>query len=219
MDSDAQPSSPASIAIDEEGDLRLFVGQATTYMVCSKALARSSRVWKRLLYGGFIESKPDGDGPWTVALPDDNPASMKIILDIIHGRFDQVPARGGISLEDLYSLTILTDKYNLTHLLLPWAHDWMEAKLFLFQEDEEGAGLCMENLLRGLWISWEIGDRYIFEYILMRVAYRTSLTQDGHLGYWNSPSGTFQPLFKDVLEPPGMTGKETISEICTISAS
>ncbi|KAI0450809.1 hypothetical protein F5B21DRAFT_507792 [Xylaria acuta] len=78
-----------------------------------------------LLYGGFAESRPSDASPaedWVVALPDDNPKAMAIILNIIHSRFELVPRTTNlISTEDLYQLTVLTDKYDLTGLLRLWA--------------------------------------------------------------------------------------------------
>lgn len=202
---------------DEEQEQPHEHERAATYIVCSKTLSRTTKIWKRLLYGGFAESKkPDGDEPWIVALPEDSAAPMKIILDIIHGRFGQVPVKGDISLDEFHALTVLTDKYDLTHLLRLWAYDWMEEKLFLFQDGAQGGAPYMENFLRGLWISREIGDKGTFDYILLCAAYRLYSTEGGQLGYRARQSDALQPLFEDILEPPGMTGKKTARWICML---
>ncbi|RYP41214.1 hypothetical protein DL768_010529 [Monosporascus sp. mg162] len=93
--------------------------RAVTYVVFSKTLSRSSPVFKRLLYGGFAESKKlEAGGQWTVCLPEGEPAPMETILNVDHGRFDQVPIKWD-TVKDFYLLTVLTNKYGLTHLLRP----------------------------------------------------------------------------------------------------
>ncbi|OIW30032.1 hypothetical protein CONLIGDRAFT_632143 [Coniochaeta ligniaria NRRL 30616] len=55
--------TPDLIIFEEDGDLRLEVGpERMPMIVCPKALARASPVFKRILFGGFAESKPaDGE--------------------------------------------------------------------------------------------------------------------------------------------------------------
>lgn len=113
-----------AIKIDEDGDLEILVGAGETaqsFIVCAKTLGRHSQVFKRMLFGGFKESKPsesDG-GDWVVELPDDEAKPFQILLDIVHGWFEQVPEL--LTLDELTALLVLMEKYDVTSLTRPWA--------------------------------------------------------------------------------------------------
>lgn len=105
---------------DPRGDLILEVGpNNASYLVCSRSISRASPVFDKMLFGGFAESKPEADGEWRIQLPEDDPAAMRLLLNIIHGRFADVIAPATEKL--LFDVTVLTDKYSLTHILRPWA--------------------------------------------------------------------------------------------------
>ncbi|RYO80531.1 hypothetical protein DL766_009189 [Monosporascus sp. MC13-8B] len=220
-------SPPQIHSIDVDGDLHLIVGRnecpdmhsrpsrhpseiphtrAVTYVVCSKTLSRSSPVWKRLLYGGFAESKkPEAGGQWTVCLPEDEPVLMKTILNIAHGRFDQVPVKWG-TVKDLYLLTLLTDKYDLTHLLRPWVQGWMQAMGTSYEDEKQnGRGVIPhEAASQCIWIVWELGDEDSMEYLINDIAYGSPLNASERLEYPWKGSG---PMFEGIMEPPGMAGE------------
>ncbi|KAK8112319.1 uncharacterized protein PG998_008776 [Apiospora kogelbergensis] len=93
----------------------------TTFRVCSRALARASPVWRKMLYGGFAESKPK-DGDWIVELPDDDVPAIEFFLSAIHARFDKIPAFDSLpDLSWLYMVSVVADKYDTIRFLRPWA--------------------------------------------------------------------------------------------------
>ncbi|KAI1502476.1 hypothetical protein F5X99DRAFT_378823 [Biscogniauxia marginata] len=151
--------------VDPDGDLHLEVGDneaARLFVVCSKSLARSSPFWKKLLYGKFAESiKPDhrdDKTEWVVRLPDDDPESMKMLLNIVHGRFEFVPGyEAHVPTHDLYKLCVLLDKYDMTHVLRPWASGW--SKTVYSAQSYLDSVYCEQ-----LWISWVLGDKTNFEH-------------------------------------------------------
>ncbi|KAI1501418.1 hypothetical protein F5X99DRAFT_382411 [Biscogniauxia marginata] len=157
------PKEPTHIYIDPDGDLHLEVGTkeaARLFVVCSRTMARSSAFWKTLLYGQFAESKKPQPGDdkteWVVKLPEDNPESMKMLLDIVHGRFEFVPGyEDSISVPNLYDLCVLTDKYDMTHVMRPWARGWSKS----VQPISKWSIMCHEKL----WTSWELGDKASFK--------------------------------------------------------
>ncbi|KAK8078909.1 hypothetical protein PG994_002716 [Apiospora phragmitis] len=118
-------------------------------------MARASPVWKKMLFGGFAESKPPKEGDWIVALPDDLPEVARTLLVIAHGRFDlelrQSPCH--ISLEELYKISIMTDKYDMTHIPMPWAPKWLEEFRLYYD---------FKSHLELLWVAWELGDKKRF---------------------------------------------------------
>lgn len=229
------PPETSRLVIDPDGDLTLKVGQMrcintlpngsdsdrcdpgsdhkhelpVIYTVCSRTLSRASRVWKALLYGGFAESKPScasAASDWLVELPDDNPKAMATILNIIHSRFESIPRiKDPIDLEDLYQLTVLTDKYDLTAILRPWASSWMEsAKEELGNWRDQGIDSFIPHLARLSWIAWEMGDPFIYESVLEDLARHCSVDINGDLQH--DTGNEIVTLFTSTLEPPGLHG-------------
>ncbi|KAI0442681.1 hypothetical protein F4803DRAFT_518165 [Xylaria telfairii] len=176
------------------------------YVVCSKTLSRASPVWKKLLCGGFAESKPpcaSSASDWVVELPDDNPKAMATILNIIHIRFGSLPRTADlISIEDLYQLTILTDKYDLTAVLRPWAAIWIksaEEKHGPWKQKNHSPVISLTKRL--LWIAWEMGDAGLFQRTSEELALHCSVDANGDLQ--NNTGNDIVPLFRSTLEPPG----------------
>ncbi|KAI1343205.1 hypothetical protein F5Y15DRAFT_227802 [Xylariaceae sp. FL0016] len=114
---------------DPRGDLTILVGDGDTrqsFLVCAKSLARASDVWEKMLFGQFAESQAQVQSRgelWTVSFPADDPAAFRLLMHIIHDFFNDVPSR--LSLDELLAVTVLTDKYNLTSALAPWASQWI----------------------------------------------------------------------------------------------
>ncbi|KAK7959773.1 uncharacterized protein PG986_004627 [Apiospora aurea] len=195
--------------IDGDGDLLLKVGTtkcsaklhspdfdqcdhlhdvAQTFRVCSRAMARASPVWKRMLFGGFAESKPPKEGgDWTVTLPDDSPEPMLTVLGMVHARFDLIPQfKYGLYLHDVYDITIVTDKYDTTHLVRPWALAWLDTARRDMRND-------FQSHLKLLWVSWVLGSQKLF------VEAGGLLARYMRSGY----------SFKSDLIPPGVTERDT----------
>lgn len=154
-------SLPSLVTFDDHGDLRLVVGEGgakRTFVVCSRSLARASKVFKTMLYGGFAESNPQ-QPDWTVELPEDDPQALSTILHIVHGPFNAIPT--AITRDELYQVSIFTDKYDMTCVLQPWAKKWVEPYLNKWASDgvkiayEEGDELW-------IWIGWELGSTSLF---------------------------------------------------------
>ncbi|KAI1276956.1 hypothetical protein F5Y07DRAFT_364594 [Xylaria sp. FL0933] len=206
--------------IDPDGDLSLQVGQIkcanisagdgsqdhehelpVTFIVCSKALSRASRFWKRLLYGGFAESKPSSASSasdWLVELPEDNPKAMTIVLNIIHCQFESIPGiNDPIGIEDLYQLTVLADKYDLTAILRPWASTWME-----FIENNFEPFSSTPEVERLSWIAWVMGDFELYRRAVEHLVSYCPVDVDGDLQ--SSIGDKTVPLFSSTLEPPGL---------------
>ncbi|KAI0483772.1 hypothetical protein F4859DRAFT_474091 [Xylaria cf. heliscus] len=217
--------------IDPDGDLSLKVGETkciymsrgaapsdddpnhehehevpVIYVVCSRTLSRASPVWKKLLYGGFAESKPScasSASDWVVELPDDNPKAMATILNIIHSRFTSIPRITDlINLEDFYQLTVLTDKYDLTAILRPWAPVWMRSAKEKHESwGRNNTGPVTSDLERLLWIAWEMGDINLFKNVSRDLVLNCSVDANGDLQ--NNTGEEVVPLFGSTLEPSG----------------
>ncbi|KUJ18620.1 uncharacterized protein LY89DRAFT_732174 [Mollisia scopiformis] len=120
-----------TFTFDTAGDLTLVVGtelegvEQQTFLICSKDLSRSSPVFKVMLYGPFKEAQNSTSAcPWTVGLPEDNPVAFKTFLHIMHSQFEEVP--DVLGLKDIRDLLELSNKYDMVHLLRPWAKTWFQ---------------------------------------------------------------------------------------------
>lgn len=181
----------APIEIDGHADLRLRVGQPgdgqTIFNASSRALARASPVFDKMLYGNFAESKSKDDGNcWTVDLPTDSPSAVEILLNITHARFQLVPRTP--SIDELYDLTVLTDFYDATASLAPWADSWMST----IRELPDDPGLTPKLL----WVSWQLGRAGLFTSIAREILMESDRPLCANTG-----------AFKGLRTPPDIIGK------------
>lgn len=164
-------------SFDDDGDLKLEVGQRAskqTFVVCSKALSRASKPFKTMLYGPYAESKPvsqTSSPEWTVTLPDDNPDALSVLLYIVHGIFEKVPAT--VDRGQLFRITVLTDKYDMTHILRPWTRQWMQPFI------QRSVGKKGDEFL--LWIAYVLGDEELFLKVQKYIYNGFKLDKDGNM--------------------------------------
>ncbi|KAB5545488.1 hypothetical protein GE09DRAFT_1243111, partial [Coniochaeta sp. 2T2.1] len=188
---DSTPGRGGPVQFDPDGELQLEVGaENAIFVVCPRSLARASPVFKAMFYGGFSEAR-QATGNWRVKLPEDDPEALALLLNIIHGRFDKVP----LVLVDskIYKITVLSNKYDLTEALRPWAKRWTKAFV------EHSA-----NSAQVAWIAWELGDRVLLEDMLDDLLLDGSLNEDGDLvsGWDGQPLNSFEMLaLMNVVEP------------------
>jgi len=125
-----------STIMDEEGDLTLLIGpdidgnKPTSFLVCSRSVARASQSFKAMLDHRFPKSQTAS--PVTEArvikLPNDCPVAAKVILNIIHGRIAAVPNTLP-SLSALHCVMVFAEKWDTTALVLPWVQHWLSSLL------------------------------------------------------------------------------------------
>ena len=118
-----------------------------------------------MLYGNFGEARqPDAD--WTVRLPDDNPEALAKLLPVMHGRFaDFDPRLDEHELVRYYDIAVIADKYDLTHLLRPWADELLQS----LGNCARAPGLDLQTL----WVSWVFGSSVTFDSVVRRLAWET----------------------------------------------
>lgn len=136
-------------------------------LVSSKHLMLASPVFKAMLqHSNFKEGDTlRSSGQVKVPLPDDDPAALKILLDIVHGRVRQVPRQVG--LKTMTELSILIDKYQMLEVVEIYVEIWMttlKTSVPIF---------FTADLLSWLSISWVFGLADIFKQI-SRIAMRGS---------------------------------------------
>ena len=194
----------AVIDMDIGGDLFLLVGselggsEHCLFRVCSSTLRRSSLVWKKMLFGSWAEEKP-AEGQWTVSLPDDRSTALRIILGIIHGRFEYLPTE--LPLAQLDELIILVDKYDLTRVIGPWANTWMTR----VQHSVEYTALAHVTRTH---VAWELGNEDWFATEARNAVFQTSAKKDGQLVYHHDAT-SFPLANREHFGPPNLIGKIT----------
>ncbi|KAI9729548.1 MAG: hypothetical protein M1834_006744 [Cirrosporium novae-zelandiae] len=185
------------IEFDRRGDVKLRIGGSAdettskVFIVCSRALARVSPVFDRMLYGGFAESKPRGatnPDDWVVDLPEDRPGPLALLLHIAHCQVSRVPKV--LSIDKLYELTVLTHYYDATQILLPWLDPWVASVHEMVQD----ADTLMPKFL---WITWELGYNELFEATARRMlmeAPASILAPDSPLQSLQMPPDTIERI-------------------------
>ncbi|KAM7212742.1 hypothetical protein V8F06_011885 [Rhypophila decipiens] len=114
-----------------------------------------------MLNGPFMESKPSDNTEWRVSLPDDMPEAAKVLLDIVHSRFEAVDGLTP-SVTDLHAILVFSEKYDMTALLRPWAKSWLP-----LQRINDWIGVHEFTQLVG--ITWELGARDSLDLLVKRM--------------------------------------------------
>lgn len=163
--------------IDVRGDLLLVVGTSPSetppqmmYQVCSKALARCSPVFDKMLFGGFTESLPSAKGnhDWVVELPEDDMGAMAQVLHLMHGNYAKFTLGSQKSFDtaeelmQLYKFFVAADKYDCTPLTQPWAQRWLDA---ISSIDKRG----YNELYMLSWIYFQLGHQRCYEIVMEKL--------------------------------------------------
>ena len=219
---DAKPIN--SYIFDPSGDLTLVVGLRSDtepefpwrFTVCSATLRRASLVWNKMLYGGWAESKKtticrgssnmdqQEDDQWTVELPEDDPKALAVVMNIIHGHFDKVPAATGdeMTIELLYDVLVACNKYDLTKIVRPWIKGWMEIAKRTPDTTETPSDRSSFTIY-STYIAWEVGDEDLFKARFIELCKHVEVNEDGHLAM----PGNIDLTKIDHIGPSDLVGK------------
>ncbi|EQB44002.1 hypothetical protein CGLO_17288 [Colletotrichum gloeosporioides Cg-14] len=188
---------------DSRGDLTLKVGDKRDkklcvyeFVVCSRSLARWSSVFRAMLFTGFAESRPKDDAPWTIEMPEDSVSPVFLLLSIVHGHFQHIPK--SLPQDHLYQLLVVTEKYDMTQTLSPWASTWFQPYAATNTSSTDGEEIVM-------WISWELGHEETFRNWAKNLLLKSKINDEGELIDSNSIALSTYTF----LEPPGIL--ETIA--------
>lgn len=203
----AEPEAvePQITRFDNAGDLRLLVWDQTpeavqrVFIVSSKAMSMACVAWNSMLNGSFKEAQPTS-GEREVELPDDDPAALEVLLNIAHLRFDWVPS--WLYFNVLLQVTVLTDKYDMTRLIRPWATSW-------FQTAQRLVSVTQSGYEEWLWIAWELGQTHTFETLATHLVKSVRVDNNGNCttntGKLLDPCRSTGQQF-----PPGIIGMSNI---------
>ena len=107
-----------------------------------------SIVFRRMLDGpGFAETRRLRDaGCLEMELPDDDYTAFTIIMQVVHGHFDNVPKR--VNLELFTEIATLVDKYEWHEVMRIHANGWIAAHRTLVPTAPD------KLVVPWLWIFW-----------------------------------------------------------------
>ncbi|KAK8207565.1 hypothetical protein IWZ01DRAFT_370805 [Phyllosticta capitalensis] len=213
------PALESITQFDNKGDIRLIVVEPPseecpalwyTFIVSSKVMSLACDAWNTMLNGQFKEAQSTS-GERKIDLPDDDPVALAILLNIAHLRFDLVPSPISFSL--LLKVTVLTDKYDMTRVIRPWATSWID-----------GLGSQLSVTSPGyeewLWIAWELGNKSKFECLTAHLVKTTRLGKDGKCttqsGKILDPCGSFQHFPPDIIESIMEVRRKAISDLLDV---
>lgn len=116
-------AQPDTTIIDKHGELMIRVGayhekRMMQFRVSAAMLVRASDLWRRMFH-----CNSRAQGPWLVEFREDDPDAMGIIFRLTHGMAWHVPSNP--SIETLYDIIVVVNRYEVTRWVSPWASPWM----------------------------------------------------------------------------------------------
>lgn len=192
MDESAE-QDPAPLDVDkvvsyhEDADLHLRVqeadGLSVLYSVRASTLESISRVWKQTL--ALRESN-------TIEVSD--PAfGLDVIFSIAHYKFHDLPKQPTVS--ELYDIALVADKYQATHLLVPFIKEWISS----LNRHVLLAG-ARNNEDKTLVLAWLLGEARWFSRVVAKVANNAQIGPDGQLLDSEGRLWSDQPVSSEVLD-------------------
>ncbi|KAF4463596.1 hypothetical protein FALBO_9579 [Fusarium albosuccineum] len=168
----SDPSPPETIEFDPHGDLHLIVdtNPSQTMLVDSRALSRASAFFHSMFHGQFAESKPE-EGDWVIKLPEDKAMPFKILMDMVHAMYAWTPTH--LSIDNLFDLCVLTNKYDMSRALRPMADIWFYHRI------KNINSLGTESLAKILFVAWELGHDESVRQMTVKIAREFSVDENG----------------------------------------
>ncbi|QDS73123.1 hypothetical protein FKW77_001405 [Venturia effusa] len=159
---------PTTEHLRANSDLTLVVGKDEQRFGVSRAtMSGACTAWEIMLTGPYAEATKT-----EIALPDDDPKSLHILLLIAHLAFQKLPSK--LTLEELTTLAFMCDKYDTVALVRPflpmWTSPWLKNASYMKLGNEEM-----------IWISWVFGYKKEFSARTRQLAQQIAVDENGRL--------------------------------------
>jgi hypothetical protein len=179
--------------LHDGGDAVLLIGSegSPQAVVASKTvMSLASPVWKAM----FDRRKWAESTATEIPFPDDDIDAMLIVLRIAHLRFQEIPSKNGLSLEDLFQVAIICDKYDTVGLVRPFMdlHCWTENLI----PNVESRTKCDPSWS---FIAWTFGYDTSFDALARHLALTVSLDPDDQPHLENNSEINPDELPSDIL--------------------
>ncbi|KAI0543800.1 hypothetical protein F4679DRAFT_592258 [Xylaria curta] len=156
-------SEISAISFHRDADLEVVIpkpnGKHTTYSVCASALACASPIWRTMLYQDAACARGANDGKkedqsQTMKLTGD-PEAIGLLFRIIHYDFKHVPKEP--TLGQMFELAKSACQYKCTHILYPWAEQWVTSLTNFVAEVD-----CYIECHKALYVAWTFGELKLY---------------------------------------------------------
>ncbi|KAK8135032.1 hypothetical protein PG984_007044 [Apiospora sp. TS-2023a] len=194
----------SKVVVDENGDLLIMIADKSDqnlnkqFLVNSHIVRRSSEKWADL-----IKDRHDGSGephlPWMILKGE--VASYGMLFSIMHCNFADVPA--GLNQSELCRVLEVTEEYQITYLLRPWAAMWIKD----LQNDVSGCYNLVRDareILERLYIAWALGEKVVFRNLIEHLA--SNIIVDNESILLDIVDETLSELPRQDIEIPGLFG-------------
>jgi len=120
MDTNTETSK---VVIDPDGDVVLVLHDGTELQVSSKALSLASSVFKAM-FGPHLQEGQDlsGTSPKRISLPEDHPAAMTTLCNVLHHQHNSVSKT--LMESELVNVAAACDKYDCSEAFSLWSPIW-----------------------------------------------------------------------------------------------
>ncbi|KAI8961344.1 hypothetical protein F5Y11DRAFT_326723 [Daldinia sp. FL1419] len=178
--------------IDSDLDIPLWSDSGPILCKVSSAhLALASPVWRAMLYGNRTIKKLD-TGAWVVPI-DGDPFALMTLFRVVHYEFDRVP--GKMSVEELYCIATVLDRYKCAHLVYPWAETWVQ-RLPTYDESTLELSRCSHKTI---FIAWVLGDAALFRDSVEQTVITSELVNGQLVDITGKPFSDLENIHKDLL--------------------
>jgi hypothetical protein len=166
--------------------------------ISSKHMTLASPVFKAMLRkDAFKEGQElSSTGRLEVPLAEDDPTSLALLLDIIHGRSGKIPRT--VDFELMVKITILVDKYQMGDTIEFFSELWLDG-LWSSALSRKPV-LTVSNTLPWIAISWVFKRLEIFTWVTKHAIWHSDVgfgeaDQDEHLPIPRQVLGKFPYIF------------------------
>jgi hypothetical protein len=167
------------IDVAPAGDLILDIGrEKSLFLVDSLVMAAESPVFRQMLFGPWADAAVDKNKAWVVALPEDDPRMFELVSRIVHGRIEDLPEFIEIGLDGLAALLMLTEKYDISHILEPWSDQLLNR---LERTVLDSWPQNCDDFFRLLWVCWELCLLDLVEYLISQMAALCAVDEQGRI--------------------------------------
>ncbi|KAL2071709.1 hypothetical protein VTL71DRAFT_12944 [Oculimacula yallundae] len=142
----------------EEDDTQASGALTTVHMrVSSRHMSLGSPTFASMLGPDYKEGRDlQAQGSVIIPLPDDDPDTLIILLNIIHGKTRLVPREVDIDL--LARLAALVDYYNFHEIVELWSDFWIDKikleKCIRYRPEPDQPTISQADALKRLFVSW-----------------------------------------------------------------
>ncbi|KAF2639205.1 hypothetical protein P280DRAFT_519400 [Massarina eburnea CBS 473.64] len=142
-------------------DVTLIIGEEEQPVRASVAVLRNAGpVWRAMFEPHWAESEAS-----EIFFPEDDVEAMLLVFRIAHLRFQDLPKKNGLTFKTLLNLAVVSDKYDVVHLVRPFLdlNGWAQKYAY--------PNYTGPNYASWLFIAWTFGYATSFDALSRHLAF------------------------------------------------